>query len=112
MSTHYNNTAVAATKIEVKDEPCALLKVVAENLDAAERFVQLFDADADDVAVGTTEPDWTILVPPGDGASQHGVAEEAFSGMKFATGLTIAATTTRTGNGAPTNDLTVNIEVD
>jgi hypothetical protein len=87
-----------------------LLSAVVSNLDDADAFLQLFDAAAADVTVGTTTPKLGILVPAGNG-TKRGAFELTLSphGIDFRTALTYACTTTATGNTDPTTGLTVNL---
>lgn len=73
------------------------------NTNATSCFVQLFDALAANVTVGTTTPNYVILVPANGGV----IKDYPECGLKFKTGICYACTTTATGNGDPTTGLTV-----
>ncbi len=91
------------TAQSLKASPAKLYKVHAYNSNTADAFIQLFNAASGDVTVGTTTPDYVLLVP-GEG----GVTEDfPVDGLFFSTALTYACTTTPTGNGDPTTGLTV-----
>lgn len=78
------------------------------NSNTAQAFLQLFDAPAASVTVGTTTPVLTFLIPAGT-ASTDSAFEQVFSvPIDFSTAITYACTTTRTGNGDPTAGLGVN----
>ena len=83
--------------------------VVNSNL--VDAYIQLFNALAADVTVGTTAPNQSYLVPAGNGVDA-GAFEASFpDGLYFSTALSFACTTTPTGNGNPTTALTVNMSV-
>ena len=78
------------------------------NSNTAQAFLQLFDAPAANVTVGTTTPALTFLIPGGDGTTD-GAFEQYFGvPIHFSAAITYACTTTRTGNGDPTTGLGVN----
>lgn len=78
--------------------------------DTTDTFLQMFDAAAASVTVGTTTPTLSFILPGGTGASNHGAYADVFPvPLQFSNSLSIAVTTTATGNGAPTNDAVVNI---
>lgn len=109
-TVHYLKTDQTETETEVVEGPCEVSKIECWNLDTGNRFLQCFDADADDVTVGTTTPDWIVLIPAGDGAADYGVGTDDFpAGLVFRNQLTIAVTTTPTGSTGPTNDVVVKI---
>ena len=74
------------------------------NKGTADAYVQVFDAAS--ATLGTTVPKLSFWVPAG------GSWEEKFHGeskVTLATGLTVAATTTATGNTAPGTGILANI---
>lgn len=73
------------------------------NPDSSTTYLQMFNTTSS-VTLGTTVPTLSIAIPAGQAANLVDMA-----GIVFATGLKIAATTTRTGNTAPTTGLDVNI---
>lgn len=91
----------------------ALLDVFeASNINAADAFVQMFDAaSAGDVTLGTTTPTWSLFVPKGDATSRGAADKTLPMPVSFLYGLVIAATTTATGSSAPTTGLVVNLAV-
>lgn len=80
------------------------------NPNATDAFLQCFDALAADVTVGTTVPTYSFLLPGGTGASNRGAYAEQFEApLQFNTALSIAITTTATGNTGPGTDCVANI---
>lgn len=70
-----------------------------EENSGADVFIQFFDAaDAGDVTVGTTAPDFTMRIPA-SGTFGKDVNDSPFH--FFALGCVVAVTTTRTGNTNP-----------
>lgn len=93
----------------IKAGPGWLYMLEVSNPNTADAFIQLFDALAADVTVGTTTPKHSFLVPAGASATQRGAMDRVWvEGLAFETGITYACTTTPTGNGDPTTGLTVN----
>lgn len=78
------------------------LHVINSNTTPA--YVQLFDVAAGSVTVGTTTPDYVIVVPASDGTNP-GATDLGAVNIQFATAITYACTTTATGNGDPTTGL-------
>lgn len=93
----YYKADLAATKQEVKDNPGRLYGWHIYNSDnTSVVYVQFFDADSADVTVGTTAPDFVLVVPPAT------VLEEVFEKpLDFDNAITVAATATASGSGAP-----------
>ena len=76
------------------------------NTGSAAAYVQIFDAAAGSVTLGTTPPKLSKWVPAG------GSWEEKFTGegkISFGTAITIAATSTPTGAGAPQSPILANV---
>ena len=73
-----------------------------QNPNATNAYIQLFDALAANVTVGTTTPAMSLLVPAG------GAMDKMWDRpLKFETAITYACTTTATGSGDPTTGLIV-----
>lgn len=74
---------------------------------AGDAYIQLFDAAAAaDITLGTTKPDWVVMidqgtgdVSAGDGLPTHGVV--------FVNGIVIASTTTPTGSTTRETDVRI-----
>ncbi len=92
----YNNTALVATKQEVKATPATLFGWHIHNVAAAITYIQIFNKAAANVTVGTTVPDLVLGIPSSGTISQRDAL-----GIDFSVGLTIAATTTVGGSTAP-----------
>jgi hypothetical protein len=103
-STPYFVSGQKATKLQIKSGSAFLFGWHIQNLDASVTYLQFFDAPASGVTVGTTTPSFVIAVPA---SGLHDADDSVPIGLKG--GLTIAATTTATGSGAPTNGLNVNL---
>lgn len=101
--TPYLKTALSNTKQQIKGSAGQLGGYMIGNPGAAWSYVQIFDAPSASVTVGTTTPTLSLPIPPGGAAN-------AFSdcGTTFASGITIAATTTEAGSAAPSTALTFN----
>jgi len=99
-----SNAALKATKAQVKGSAGVLGPMIITNEDTTVNFVQIFDAASASVTVGTTVPDWTLEIPP-----LSAMVIPADCGMNMANGITVAATTTRGGNTANTNGVTINV---
>jgi hypothetical protein len=101
----YKKTDLAATKQEVKDERGAFYGCHVDNTaNAAKTYIQFFDADADDVTVGTTVSTWTFVCPGSGGYDAY----LPFP-IPFSNALTIAATTTSTGNTAAVSAILIDV---
>lgn len=92
------SAAVGATKVAVKATPCQVHGWLIVNPQAVEVFLQVFDALAANVTVGTTVADYVIPLPASGGA----VLPLNHVGIRHDVGLTVACTTTPTGSGAVT----------
>lgn len=83
-------TNVGATVVDINRAP-STLKIVAYNpTGGVPAFVQLFDAKAADVVLGTTVARYAFQVSPGDN-------EDALGDLYFTTAVSVACTTTPTG---------------
>lgn len=80
---------VGATVTAINPAP-TVLKIVAYNPGAVPAFVQLFDALAADVVLGTTVARFTFQVSPGDN-------ETPIEDLYFRVAVSVACTTTPTG---------------
>ncbi len=100
------NALLTATLVAIKASGGNLYGFDFVNTGATDAYVQFFDLAAGGVTLGTTVPKLSKWVPSG------GAWEEKFSGeakVTFATAITIAATATPTGNGAPATGILANI---
>lgn len=97
-----------ATARNIKAASGRLYFVEASNIDAGDRFLQLFDALAADVTVGTTTPVLSLFIPAGD-ATFRGAMDKFFDPpIQFAAAISFAVTTTATGSTGPTTAVVVN----
>jgi len=86
-----NNTLWEVTR------EAALQNIIWHNDDPALRYLQMFNAASGDVTLGTTTPDFVLQLNP------NSTNTFDFGGMKFDTAITLAVTTTATGNTAGTS---------
>lgn len=102
-SSKVYNGSVNATKAEVTDDVNSLIhSITLLNATAAEAYLQVFDADADAVTVGTTAPTFVI------GCDTLGQLHCVFPNpIRFSTGFTIASTTTRAGSTNAVQEVTI-----
>lgn len=89
--------AVGATVVDINRAP-SVLKLVAYNPGIVPAFVQLFDAKAADVVLGTTVARATFQISPGDN-------EAPIGNLYFRVAVSAACTTTSTGSVAAPCDL-------
>lgn len=73
-----------------------------QNLTAAVAYLQVFDAAAANVTVGTTAPTWYIAIP-----ASGNVQVFTPKPIKHTTGLSLASTTTATGSSSAATSVTV-----
>lgn len=100
------NALLTNTPVAVKASAGNLYGFDFVNTGSAAAYVQLFDAAAGSVTLGTTAPKLSKWVPAG------GAWEEKFAGdgkITFGTAITVAATTTATGNTAPVTGILANV---
>lgn len=94
-------SAQNATKTQIKGSAATLWKIIAENANTSVIYLQMFNKLSASVTVGTTTPDDVIPLPAGNSSTDPAVIEIPFPKVSYGTGLTIAATTTRTGSTNP-----------
>lgn len=80
---------VGATVVDINKAP-SNLQIVAYNPGGVAAYVQLFDALAANVVLGTTPARFTFQVSPGDN-------ETPIGDLYFTTAVSVACTTTPTG---------------
>lgn len=96
----YSNTALSNTKQAAVAAACCVTGYSWHNPNSAVSYLQVFDVASGSVTVGTTAPTYVIGIPA------NGTANIEYSlGIKHATALTVAATTTATGSTAPSSAL-------
>ncbi len=95
---------LTATVVAVSPNPGTLEAVDVFNpAAAAAAYLQFFDAPPDKVVLGTTKPKWSV------GIAQNSARTLTELGLNFRTALSVAATTTATGNTAPGTAVDANI---
>lgn len=100
-----DNTAQA-----VKTTAGRIHALEVSNPNAVDAYLQLFNAAAGDVTVGTTTPTLSLFVPAGDGTLDGAMDKEwGDEGLDFQTAITYACATTATGSGDPATGLVVNL---
>lgn len=90
----YFNSALLATKAQAVTGYGQVASISVGNPNAAVSYLQLFDAIAANVTVGTTTPTAVVALPASTPVNLN-------LGLKFSTGLVVAATTTPTGSTPP-----------
>ena len=104
------NSALTATVINVKLSGGRLYGIEVQNANTVNEFIQVFDAVAANVTLGTTTPKLSLALPKGVSASDVGIMDKWWDlGIDFRTGISLAATTTPTGLTAPTTALVINV---
>lgn len=99
---HYSND-LDQTEEQAKATSATLYGGVVINLASSVRYLQIFNATAASVTVGTTPPDMQLPIPT-QAATTNGsgfVIPIPACGVNFDTALTVAATTDNEGSGAP-----------
>lgn len=92
------HASTAETKAQITDKKATIHGFRFENNHSGAVYVQLFNAKAADVTVGTTVATHTFLLPA-SGIAQLDPRRFAYY---FDKGITIACTASRTNNTAPT----------
>jgi hypothetical protein len=100
-SSAADNLTNAATQVYVSSTGSQLGMLACGNSNAAWAYVQMYDALAANVTVGTTPSTNVLAFPPG---LTTGFAF-GITGLQFNTAITLAATTTYSGSVAPSNNL-------
>ena len=96
------STGSGADETEVKATPGTLYGIIAVNVDTSAYYLQLYNATAANVTVGTTTPVMTVPLP-----ASGGVAFPIDIGILFSTAITAAITTTIGGSTSVTADKVV-----
>jgi hypothetical protein len=105
-----NNALLTSTVVQVASGAHSLYGVALWNNNSSDVFCQVFDAAPGSVVLGTTKPKFPWRVPGGS-VTNAGAWEEKYNGegrLAFSTAISIACTTTATGNTAPTNGVQAN----
>lgn len=97
---------LGATLVSVKASPASFYGLQVLNLSGAAAYIQLFDALAASVTLGTTTPDLEFSV----GSAQALNLWFGEPGVSFASGIVIAATTMEAGAVGSANGVTAFVE--
>ena len=95
---HLFDATADLVKRDVKDTGAQYAGIDATNINATDRFVQFFDALADDVTLGSTAPSYVVTVPAGNATNRGGVLRDPPGYLVFKTALSYAVTDTPTGS--------------
>ena len=108
----YFNTALTGTVVDVSVRCQGILRgIQAYSINGIDTWLQVFDVAAASVTLGTTTPIQSYLIPKGNGTDRGAFTELFPDGISLGgVALSIAATTTETGNTAPTTAIEVNIQ--
>lgn len=110
MAIPYRNASLTATAALANGGPAVVTHIAVSNKDTGDRWFHIYDAAATSaVTVGTTTPIQSFQIPLGDGTDYGEFAMAFASPIKCSSGVVIAATTTPTGNTAPSTGLVVNM---
>lgn len=99
--------SVGATATALKASAGQLYSLVLANPNASAVWVQLFNKATGSVTLGTTAPDWSVMVPAGGV-----VVWNNDLGLAFGTAISFACTTTRAGATGPAATCDVNAGYD
>jgi hypothetical protein len=99
------NALLTNTKVQLTVAPTTLWGWDLFNGAAATTWLQVFDALAADVTIGTTPPKFAFPIA----AAASLFRDYGVFGIGFQTGIVVAATTTSTGSTAPLTGLTAMI---
>lgn len=109
-TTFFHSDDLDETEEQVKGSAGQLYWIHAMNLSNAVKYLQVFNATAASVTVGTTAPDMVFPLPTQGDTNGAGFVLSVPNGIAFGTAITMAATTTATGStGAGTNEVFVNV---
>lgn len=94
---------LAGTATLIRGGPCVLTAArIHTETAAADVYLQLFDAaSTSGITLGTTQPDWVIMLDSGTGTVSGGDGLPS-SGLAIRNGLVGACTTTATGSTGST----------
>jgi hypothetical protein len=98
------SSILVATAQAVKASAGKVYGYYLYNPEAAVTFVHFYNTASGSVTVGTTNPLFTLQIPPGSAANLIGEI-----GVTFGTAITIAATTTAGGNTAPATGVSATV---
>ncbi len=109
-TTLYRNVDVDETEDQVKATAGQVYWIHAMNVTAAVLYLQVYNATAASVTVGTTTPDLTFPLATQGDTNGAGFVLSIPNGIAFSTAITIACTTTISGSAGPAaNGCVVNL---
>jgi hypothetical protein len=94
---------IGATKTTIKGSAGNLYGWYLYNPNSSVAYCQIFNATTGSVTLGTTTPDLALAIPATSGANL-----EVSNGLTFATAISFACTTTRTGSTGPSSTIDYN----
>ena len=112
MAKPFTKVDLTSTAVNVKTTGGSVKAVNASNPNAALSYLQFFNALAANVTVGTTAPFWIMSLGATNTANfmgPFGSDPADGDGIEHATAISVAATTTPSGNGAPGTAIPVSV---
>ena len=108
-TTFFNSIDLDETEEQIKGTAGQLYWLHVMNLSSSVKYLQVFNATAASVTVGTTAPDLVFPLSSQGDTNGAGFVLAVPNGIAFDTAITVAATTTPTGGtGAGTNEVIIN----
>lgn len=102
----YTNAALSNSVVAASTAPGYLSSYSFDNLGTADAFVQFFDLPVSQVVLGTTPPSFTCWIPKGNNWADRFTGEDK---IVINNALSMAATSTASGSGAPITALNANV---
>lgn len=109
LTPHKTVSAASTNATSVKGSAGQLYEIMASNVNAAARYLKLYDK-ATAPTVGTDTPVWTLIIP--GNTAGGGICKTIPKGLAFANGIAFALTTEATDAGTTAvaaNELVVNL---
>lgn len=109
----YRDTALAATKQEVKATQGNVYGLSVVNVNTVPVYVKFYNAASANVTVGTTTPQHVVAVPAGDGTTPglFFFPSDIAPLFSFGTGCTIAAVTGLADNSTAAPSTAIMVEI-
>lgn len=98
-------SALTSTAVAIKASAGQLGMLLCSNTNVVQEYVQVFNIASGSVSVGSSTPLLSFPIPA---AATGGFPLASLVGIQFGTAISVAATTTATGSGAPTTALDCN----
>lgn len=109
-TTFFNSNDLDETGEQVKGTAGQIYFITCFNVSASLLYLQVFNATAASVTVGTTAPDMVFPIPTQGDTNGAGFVLAVPNGIEMDTAITVAATTTATGNTGPgANEVLINV---